>query len=680
MSKPTNKPGWNPSDSSKVVEPNSTKKAQGWAAGEKPAAEHFNWLMKTISQWIDHIDAEGVQGPKGDTGAQGPQGIQGPQGLQGPAGIDGAQGAKGDTGAKGETGPQGLQGAKGETGAQGIQGLKGDKGETGAQGAQGDKGDTGPQGLQGAKGDTGAQGIQGDKGDTGPQGLQGLKGDTGAQGIQGIQGVKGDTGPQGLQGPKGDTGAQGPQGVAGSISASDLARISALEAVSGVVAASPVTVTFPYNGGAAPGEYTIGNSGSAISVNWSNGASQFVTLTADATLAFSNGVAGNTYYLRVQQGGYGLKRMIGWPTNIIWNSGSVPTISTAAWTVDVLGFYFDGTNYYGYVSQGWFTAPSVIDTKNGYISAGVNSAAYVRTVEKINFNSDGTLSTVQTSFGYIPSSTGGLIDPTVTSSDKLGQGTQSSTYGYHTFLQYTSLPTVNGQSTAAMNKLQFSTDTSAIIAARPSNTSFFSTSGRRGLIQSSLAAYIRNITTTYGKFLFSTDTASTITVLTATAGTPYSSEIGYSGQTSGVIWQGNGSQSVLGVKTTFSTDTSNVFTVYYPLNYNYSGGWSEPVDGDYNSYTIAQTATTPASTLYKTDKSIDAWTTIGSFSVTGAGCSAVQGNTAGYFCGGQNSTGVPNTANSSLSTIRKIVYSPETFSTHSASLSNARVSSSGFEG
>ena len=561
--------------------------------------------------------------------------------------------------------PQNLQGPTGATGANGSDGKNGVDGKT-ISNASATSGAVGPAGPQGEKG------PQGERGPPGPT--------TGVPGPLGPPGPQGERGIQGLQGPKGDTGAQGPQGVAGSISASDLARISALEAVSGVVAASPVTVTFPYNGGAAPGEYTIGNSGSAISVNWSNGASQFVTLTADATLAFSNGVAGNTYYLRVQQGGYGLKRMIGWPTNIIWNSGSVPTISTAAWTVDVLGFYFDGTNYYGYVSQGWFTAPSVIDTKNGYISAGVNSAAYVRTVEKINFNSDGTLSTVQTSFGYIPSSTGGLIDPTVTSSDKLGQGTQSSTYGYHTFLQYTSLPTVNGQSTAAMNKLQFSTDTSAIIAARPSNTSFFSTSGRRGLIQSSLAAYIRNITTTYGKFLFSTDTASTITVLTATAGTPYSSEIGYSGQTSGVIWQGNGSQSVLGVKTTFSTDTSNVFTVYYPLNYNYSGGWSEPVDGDYNSYTIAQTATTPASTLYKTDKSIDAWTTIGSFSVTGAGCSAVQGNTAGYFCGGQNSTGVPNTANSSLSTIRKIVYSPETFSTHSASLSNARVSSSGFEG
>lgn len=96
MSKPTNKPGWNPTSNS--TEPSSTKKAAGWSAGEKPSSAHFNWLFKTVSEWIDHIDAEGVQGPKGDTGAQGPQGIQGPQGEQGPQGAIGATGPQGPAG------------------------------------------------------------------------------------------------------------------------------------------------------------------------------------------------------------------------------------------------------------------------------------------------------------------------------------------------------------------------------------------------------------------------------------------------------------------------------------------------------------------------------------------------------------------------------------------------------
>jgi hypothetical protein len=77
------------------------------------------------------------------------------------------------------SGAQGIQGPKGETGPQGPQG---EKGETGAQGPQGEKGETGPQGPQGEKGDTGAQG------ETGPQGPQG---ETGAQGETGPQGETG---------------------------------------------------------------------------------------------------------------------------------------------------------------------------------------------------------------------------------------------------------------------------------------------------------------------------------------------------------------------------------------------------------------------------------------------------------------------------------------------------------
>lgn len=588
MSKPTNKPGWNPTDSSKVVEPTSTKKAQGWAAGEKPAAEHFNWLMKTVSQWIDHIDAEGVQGPKGDTGAQGPQGIQGPQGEQGPQGATGA---------------------------------------------------------------------------TGP---------------------KGDTGPAGAQGVKGDTGPQGPTGAAGSISSADLARIAALEAVSGVVAASPVTVTFPYLGGAAPSEYTIGNSGSSIAVNWANGASQFVTLTADATISFSNAVAGNTYYLRIQQGGYGLKRVIAWPTNIVWNSGSVPTISTAAWTVDVIGCYYDGTNYYGYVSQGYFTAPSVIDTKNGYVAGGTTGGtgggSYCRSVEKINFNSDTTLTTVQTSFGYIPNATGTLVDPGVGSSTLIGTGTQSPTHGYTTYNGYsTALPNVNGNTTTAMHKLAFSNDTGAIGLVRPTNGTNWFNMGRRGVIQSTSAAYTRYQNAAYGKFTFSTDTASNLTVSPNTSGVGYNTELGFSGDTSGTIWTAASTNT--GCKTFFSSETSVTFTTYLTLNINNNGGYQEGVDGPYNGYSVLQTGANPLSTGYKTDKSIDAWTTISTLlSFASAGASSTQGNNAGYFCGGQSTLGSPSVLVAGISNIRKITYSPEAFSTHSVSLSGNRVFGAGFEG
>jgi hypothetical protein len=334
------------------------------------------------------------------------------------------------------------------------------------------------------------------------------------------------------------------------------------------------------------------------------------------------------------------------------------------------------------VSQGYFTAPSVIDTKNGYISGGCTGGAsggsYVRTVEKLNFNSDTTLSTVQSAFGYIQSASGTLIDPNVGAVGNLGLGTQSLTHGYHTYSIYSSLPTVNSNNATAMSKLQFSNDTGAISVIRPATSSTWYAMGRRGVIQSDSAAYIRYQTTSYGKFIFSTDTAASLTVSPATTNTGYNTELSFSGAVSGIIWQSN--LSLFGVKTSFSTDTSISFSAYLPVNINVGGGYNEGVDGQYNGYSIVQTAATPTTTLYKTDKSTDTWTTLSSLSTSGAACSAVQGNTAGYFCGGQNTNGSPGVNVAGVSTIRKIAYSPETFSVHSASLAGVRLGGAGFEG
>jgi hypothetical protein len=695
MSKPTNKPGWNPTSNS--TEPSSTKKAAGWSSGEKPSSAHFNWLFKTISEWIDHIDAEGVQGPKGDTGPQGSQGLKGdtgaigPQGLQGDKGDTGPQGAQGIQGAKGDTGTQGTQGLKGDTGAtgsQGLQGLKGDTGATGAQGVQGLKGDTGAtgaQGIQGAKGDTGPQGIQGLKGDTGatgPQGLQGAKGDTGTQGIQGLKGDTGATGPQGL---KGDTGPQGATGASGSISSADLASIAALEAVSGVVAASPVTVTFPYNGGAAPSEYSIGDSGSSIAVNWVNGASQFVTLTADATISFSGAVAGNTYYLRIQQGGYGLKRVTGWPTNIVWNGGSVPTISSAAWTVDVIGCYYDGTNYYGYVSQGYFTAPSGIDTKNGYIAGGMSNNASLTTVEKINFNSDTTLSTVQTAFGSVLNSGGTYVAPSYSSYATLGQGTQSSLHGYRTVASYGNvLPSVNSNTTTVTTKLAFANDTGALVDVRTSNVagsnSWMTTYLRRAVVQSSSSAYMSGGSTVLSKLLFSTDVTSNITTPTNFA-TPYTYSIGSSTSSAGMFWAGASSLgATLGFKMTFASETSALTTASYTNSVSDTGGQGEAIDSVYNAYYEKNTTAT-VTTAYKIDKIVDTWNTLATTLTTaGQGCAATQGIAAGYFCGGYSSISGTLPISVGASSIKKIQYAPEAFSIHTASLTAGRQVACGFEG
>lgn len=53
MDRPSAKPAW---ASANIVEPSNTLRASGWGAGEKPYAEHFNWLLRNISEWVEYLE------------------------------------------------------------------------------------------------------------------------------------------------------------------------------------------------------------------------------------------------------------------------------------------------------------------------------------------------------------------------------------------------------------------------------------------------------------------------------------------------------------------------------------------------------------------------------------------------------------------------------------------------
>lgn len=93
-------------------------------------------------------------------------------------------------------------------------------------------------------------------------------------------------------------------------------------------------------------EFNAGNSGAAITINFSNGSAQKVTLTASSTFTITNGQSGGAYLIRLVQGGAG-SFTVTWPLSVKWTGGTAPTLSTAVGAVDVIGLYFDGTNYYG---------------------------------------------------------------------------------------------------------------------------------------------------------------------------------------------------------------------------------------------------------------------------------------------------------------------------------------------
>lgn len=98
-----------------------------------------------------------------------------------------------------------------------------------------------------------------------------------------------------------------------------------------------------------PSEVDAGNSGAADTIDWSACAAQKSTLTDNVTYTFSNPVTGGTYVLRVLTGAGSFT--VTWPATVKWAGGVAPTITTTASRMDLISFYYDGTNYYGSYTQ-----------------------------------------------------------------------------------------------------------------------------------------------------------------------------------------------------------------------------------------------------------------------------------------------------------------------------------------
>jgi hypothetical protein len=137
----------------------------------------------------------------------------------------------------------------------------------------------------------------------------------GTTGATGASGVTGATGVTGNNGSNGATGATGPTGSTG--------------------ATGPLFDAL----------YDAGTSGATKTITWSNGHIQKLELDQSTTLTFASPVVGAVYSLLIKQGTGGSK-LVTWPT-VTWNKGAAPTLQTAAGSVDVISFIWDGSVYYG---------------------------------------------------------------------------------------------------------------------------------------------------------------------------------------------------------------------------------------------------------------------------------------------------------------------------------------------
>ena len=83
---------------------------------------------------------------------------------------------------------------------------------------------------------------------------------------------------------------------------------------------------------------------------WNNGNKFKFTFGAyNETFTFTAPTKVCNLLLVMKQDGTG-SRTATWPATVKWPGGTAPTLSTAANSVDIISFYYDGTNYYGVAS------------------------------------------------------------------------------------------------------------------------------------------------------------------------------------------------------------------------------------------------------------------------------------------------------------------------------------------
>lgn len=99
------------------------------------------------------------------------------------------------------------------------------------------------------------------------------------------------------------------------------------------------------------GEFDNGNSGTSITIDWSKGDRQLLTLTGNCTISYSNRIKGQTVTLRIVEDGTG-GRTVTLPTSK-WANGSPGSFTTTASAINLLVVYYDGTNNLTQLSAGF---------------------------------------------------------------------------------------------------------------------------------------------------------------------------------------------------------------------------------------------------------------------------------------------------------------------------------------
>jgi hypothetical protein len=87
------------------------------------------------------------------------------------------------------------------------------------------------------------------------------------------------------------------------------------------------------------------NTGTAITVDLTNGTVQNLTLTGNATITMPTAVAGKSFIIILSQDATG-SRTVTWST-VSWPSATAPTVTSTASKRDIFSFFSNGTSWFG---------------------------------------------------------------------------------------------------------------------------------------------------------------------------------------------------------------------------------------------------------------------------------------------------------------------------------------------
>lgn len=93
-------------------------------------------------------------------------------------------------------------------------------------------------------------------------------------------------------------------------------------------------------------EIDNGSSGTSKTIDWGSGNKQKILMTDNCTFTFTAPNSPGNFLIKLTQDGGGGNTAT-WPGTVTWPGGTPPTLSTGGGDVDIVSFYYDGTNYHG---------------------------------------------------------------------------------------------------------------------------------------------------------------------------------------------------------------------------------------------------------------------------------------------------------------------------------------------